>query len=139
MVLVRCSVTFLAPSKPQTPKICGGTVTFAGKEASTGVAGGFSGAIVEHDSVSGTSTGGLVEAWGGDVLTLGGGYITPSTKGPGAFLDFSGINLDFVAAGFSVGVASGKGWTGLYYEGHIGRAAVGGGAYVTTVPCKVGG
>jgi RHS repeat-associated protein len=128
-----------SPTRPPTPKICGGTFTFAGKEIDGGEAGGFAGAIHEYDTVNGNSVGSLVELWGGgEGPVLGGGKITMASNPRGGWLGFTGVGLSGVFAGVQVGYATGYGWGGLYFEGHIGPVALGGGGYVST-SCKKGG
>jgi RHS repeat-associated protein len=124
------------------PRICGGTFSFAGVEGDAAEGGMFAGAIHEHDSVDGNSTGSLVEAWGGgEVGLLGAGKITsPNDKslfqGGLGFLG-AGINAGPLA-GVQIGSAGGRGWGGLYAEGHFGHLAWGVGGYLRG-SCKAGG
>jgi hypothetical protein len=110
-------------------------------EGDAAAGGAFSGGIHEYDTVDGSSTGSLVEAWGGGEAGLvGAGKITSSSDKS----IFQGI-LAFVGAGLSagplagiqVGSAGGNGWGGLYIEGHVGPVALGIGVYVRS-SCKAG-
>jgi hypothetical protein len=56
--------TLVAPKTgATTATMCGGGFAFGGAEADAGVAGAFTGAIYEADSVDGNSWGSLNEAW----------------------------------------------------------------------------
>lgn len=112
----------------------GGTFTFGGVEASIGVANTFTGYFHETDSQNGQSVGSLTEVGGGEVVQGGVGAIGNS-NGSWSPLDYAGMGLDGILVGLGVGVAAGNGWVGLYYEGHLGSGAAGGGAYLNT-SCK---
>jgi RHS repeat-associated protein len=132
-----------APSNgPKTPSICGGTFSFAGVEADGAVGGGFSGAIHEHDSIDGNSNGSLVEAFGGgEGAAVGGGKITSSGDKSifQGFIGFVGASISAgPLAGLQVGYVGGKGFSGLYVEGHLGPVAYGTGGYLRS-SCKKGG
>jgi putative transposase len=130
------STTLRAPSngKKKTPWICGGTFGFGGLEVDAVEGGAFAGGIVETDSQKGTSGGLLEEAWlGGEGPFAGVGKITsPSDtsvlQGLFGFVG-AGINAGPLA-GVQVGFVSGKGWGGLYIEGHAGIWAYGEGGYL---------
>jgi hypothetical protein len=110
-------------------------------EADLAEGGAFTGVIHEHDSIEGNSVGNLTEGWGGgEVVAAGGGKIT--TTGDKStlqgFLGFVGLGASAgPLAGLQVGYAAGKGWGGLYVEGHLGHIAWGGGGYLRT-SCKAG-
>ena len=132
-----------APNNPaRTPSICGGTFSFAGVEADGAVGGGFSGAIHEHDSIDGNSNGSLVEAFGGgEGAAVGGGKITSSDDKSifQGFIGFVGASISAgPLAGLQVGYVGGKGFSGLYVEGHLGPVAYGTGGYLRS-SCKKGG
>jgi RHS repeat-associated protein len=130
-----------APSKLTLPQVCGGTFAFAGGEADGAVTGAFAGGIVEADSQEGITGGSLVEAWaGGEGPVIGAGKITsPSDRSVlQGFLGFTGVGLSAgPLAGLQIGYVAGKGWGGLYIEGHVGPIAVGTGGYLSS--CKKGG
>ncbi|WP_306591897.1 RHS repeat-associated core domain-containing protein [Geothrix sp. 21YS21S-4] len=131
-----------APVKPKTPEkesggIHAGVFGFGGVEADGAVAGFFHGAIHEIDTAEGHSTGLLTEAWGGgEVAVLGGGKITTveNVKSGGVLSGgfvFGGASLSAgPLAGTQLGIVSGPGWIGVYWEGHAGPGAVGGGGYI---------
>jgi len=118
----------------KTPLICGGTFGFGGLEADAVEGGAFAGGIVESDSQNGMSGGSLVEAWlGGEGPVAGVGKITsPSdTSVLHGFLGFVGAGINAgPLAGLQVGYVAGKGWGGLYVEGHVGVWAAGTGGYL---------
>ena len=118
----------------KTPLICGGTFGFGGLEADAVEGGAFAGGIVESDSQNGMSGGSLVEAWlGGEGPVAGVGKITsPSdTSVLQGFLGFVGAGINAgPLAGLQVGYVAGKGWGGLYVEGHVGVWAAGTGGYL---------
>lgn len=125
----------LAPNNgKKTLWICGGTFGFGGLEGDAVEAGAFAGGIVESDSQNGISGASLVEAWlGGEGPVAGVGKITsPSdTSVLQGFLGFVGAGINAgPLAGLQVGYVAGKGWGGLYVEGHVGIWAAGTGGYL---------
>ncbi|MEO6080734.1 MAG: hypothetical protein ABIQ86_13300 [Steroidobacteraceae bacterium] len=122
--------------------ICGGTFGFGGIEGDAAVGGGFSGAIVETDSIEGVAAGTLNEGWiGGEIVAVGAGKITSNSE-PGVLQGWFGfIGASISAgplAGMQAGIDAGKGWRGVYLEGHVGPWALGTGAYLRTSCSKHG-
>lgn len=125
--------------KGSNPCSSGGTFVFGGGELDLVEGGVFTGDIFEHDSKEGNSVGNLTEGWGGgEGPVVGGGKIT-TTKDKSPFkggLGFGGFGANAgPLAGFQIGYVTGGGrWGGIYFEGHLGPFAFGGGGY-----CRVGG
>jgi RHS repeat-associated protein len=127
------------PQTTKAPTICGGgDFTFVGRELDLAEGGGFTGAIVENDTVDGTSAGSLNEAWvGGEGGDVGAGKITGTntlSSGKGWF-GFGGASISAGPfAGLQAGVVTNPldGWGGLYIEGHFGAWTRGTGAYLRT-------
>ena len=92
------------------------------------------GVIVEQDLKGGTSSGAIVEGWAGNGFVVGGGEIVGfDSKGISGFFGFVGGELSLGPLGGIKGGLVGnrsEGWGGLFFEGHVGSWARGGGGYV---------
>ena len=114
--------------------LCGGTFGFGGLEADLAEGGAFAGGIWESDSKKGNTGGSLIEGWlGGEGPLIGAGKISsPSdTSVLQGFIGFVGVGISAgPLAGFQAGYVGGKGWGGLYLEGHGAIWAGGTGGYL---------
>lgn len=129
------------PGPPQTNsswlsdtwnKLTFGSFRFGGAEADGAEAGGFHGVIHEYDNKTGHTTGLLSEGWlGGEGAAVGAGKITMPGDLFGGWFGFLGGSLSLgPITGGQVGIAAGSNWVGVYWEGHAGPGAVGGGGYL---------
>ena len=115
-------------------RVAAGVLGFVGDELDLGVSGVTNGVIVEHDTHGGTSTGVFVEGSVGDGFKLGGGEIIGiDSKGISGFFGFFGGKVSLGPLGSIEGGFIGNrsdSWGGLFFEGHVGTWARGGGFYV---------
>jgi hypothetical protein len=116
------------------PRVCGGGVfAYGGRSLDAGLANGFSGGIIEADSVSGISQGALFEGGGGEGIVGGGGIIVANDGGGmlgSENLVYGGAGVEIPGAHAGVGVIGFTGGIGGYAEISVAGREFGGGAYL---------